>query len=116
MEYTETVEPHQITITLRGDVTIQEAEELKQHFIHAAAANRTVAIDCSNITRIDLCILQLFTALEARLVEGAHMNVMDSREHTLCKMVQLAGVTTIAGWPQQLASNLLHGGDASWQK
>lgn len=116
MEYSERVEQQQMTIALCGDVTVQEAEELKQRLAQAAVANRSITIDCCNVTKVDLCTLQLFTALETRLAGGAHLTIIDSKEHVLSRMIQLGGMTTLVGWPQQLVPTLSHGGGTSWQK
>lgn len=60
----------EIQISLDGVLTIQNAKEIKSKLLHAVNNHNNISIDCKNVTKIDVPILQLFIAAKTTATDS----------------------------------------------
>ncbi|MEG3638402.1 STAS domain-containing protein [Magnetococcus sp. PR-3] len=80
------------TLTLDGDLTIQQAAELKESCVNAVQNSENLALNISGVTRVDLAGIQLICAMHRALVDGGkHLTIQGEVPEAFRETVRIAG-------------------------
>ncbi|ABK43153.1 anti-sigma-factor antagonist [Magnetococcus marinus MC-1] len=86
------VEGSSARLQLTGDLTIQQAAELKESCVQAVQSGDSLVLNLSGVTRIDLAGLQILCAMHRALVdEGKSLTLQGEIPKPFKETVHIAG-------------------------
>ena len=110
MEFMATPSTNEGTLSLKGDITLLQAGQLKALLVRALEASEQVTIDTETVTDIDLSCLQLICSAHRSAVDRGRRWVLNPRRsEAFTARVRQAGLTN------SLACNCTLESDCLWK-
>jgi anti-anti-sigma factor len=98
-------------VTLKGEVTIQQAEQLRMALMEAFEAGDRVRVDLQRVTEVDLSCLQILcSAHRTSLANNKLISIGSLRAEVFNEILVRAGMRRHIGCPQDVHHTCLWSG------
>lgn len=86
-------------LTIPGDMTIYEAEEIKSLFDKAAKSKGNICVNLENVSEIDSAGIQLMISLKKTLIENDREVTFESHTEAVINLFDVFDIATYFGDP-----------------
>jgi anti-anti-sigma regulatory factor len=110
--------PGTITVVLSGEMTIQNAGEIRNALMQAFSAGEGLILDMNKVSAVDLAGLQLMCAAHrTSIAEEKHFSVSGIYNEAIKSVIMDAGFPRRSGCVEDIDNTCVWtGGDKQWQK
>jgi len=91
-------------IALEGELTIYEAEQLKDKFLNYAKKHQSITVDLSKVTEIDTACFQILLAVKREFIAQKKEFILKSHSSAMLEVMQLFNMQNYFGDPLVLSS------------
>jgi anti-anti-sigma factor len=110
--------PGTITVVVSGELTIQNAEEIRNALLQAFSNGERLILEMEKVTAVDLAGLQLMCAAHrSSMADKKHFSVSGIYNEAIKSVIMAAGFPRRSGCVEDIDDTCVWtGGEKQWQK